>query len=144
MTSDLTVTVNDGGRADVAAGTIGEAVRRTVLACGSNTGDFSITLLDDEEIRAMNAEYLQRNHPTDVIAFSLGDADRPLGDVYLGYEQAVRQAGDAGVSLEEELTRLAIHGVLHVFGHDHPEGPERVESPMYELQERLVREVFGA
>lgn len=143
MTSDLTVTVNDGDRGDVAAGTIRDAVRRTVLACGANTGDFSITLLGDEEIRAMNAEYLERDHPTDVISFSLGDTDRPLADVYIGYEQAVRQAGDAGVSLEEELARLAIHGVLHVFGHDHPEGPERVESPMYELQERLVREVFG-
>jgi probable rRNA maturation factor len=65
-----------------------------------------------------------------------------LGDIYVGYDQATRQAEEAGVPLPEELARLAIHGTLHVLGHDHPEGPERLESAMFRLQEQLVRRVM--
>lgn len=142
MTTDLTVIVNAGDHADVPIDRIQDAVRRCVVACGGNAGDFSVTFLGDPEIRAMNAEYLDRDWPTDVISFSLGESERPLGDVYVGYDQAIGQAADAGVSRVEEMTRLAIHGVLHVLGHDHPDGPERIESPMYVLQERLVSEAF--
>jgi len=144
MTTDVAVIVNAGDHADVPVDTIRDAVRRCVVACGGHTGEFSVTFLDDADICAMNAEYLDRDWTTDVISFSLGDPERPLGDVYVGYDQAVAQAGEAGVSVAEEVTRLAIHGVLHVLGHDHPDGPERVDSPMFELQERLVSEVFRA
>ena len=65
-----------------------------------------------------------------------------VGDVYVGIEQAGRQAAEHGVPLDEELVRLAVHGTPHVVGHDHPEGPERLESPMFVLQERLVRDVM--
>lgn len=142
MSADLTVIVNVGSFHDVPEGTIRDAVRRAVMACGANAGEFSITLLDDDGIQALNEQYLGHDRPTDVISFSLGDDERPLGDVYLGYECAERQASEVGVALDEELARLAIHGVLHVFGHDHPEGADRVDSPMYALQERLVTELF--
>ena len=61
-----------------------------------------------------------------------------MGDVYLGVEQAARQAAEEGVPLAEELVRLAVHGTLHVLGHDHPEGEERLHSPMFVLQEEIV------
>jgi probable rRNA maturation factor len=142
MKTDLAVIVNAGDHADVPVDKIRDAVCRSVVACGRHTGEFSVTFLGDAEIRAMNAEYLDRDWATDVISFSLGEPAGPLGDVYVGYDRAVAQAGEAGVSVAEEVTRLAIHGVLHVLGYDHPDGPERVDSPMFELQERLVREVF--
>lgn len=71
------------------------------------------------------------------------DAGGPglLGDVYIGLPQAARQAREVEISLEEEVARLAIHGTLHVLGHDHPEGEDRSGSPMYELQERLLGDV---
>lgn len=105
--------------------------------------EISVTLLDDEAIRAMNRDYLGKDRPTDVIAFSLGDGDETLGDVYLGVDQARRQAEELSVDYVEELLRLAIHGTLHVLGHDHPEGDDRDDSPMYRLQERLLREVLA-
>jgi probable rRNA maturation factor len=49
-----------------------------------------------------------------------------------------------GVSLEEELLRVAIHGALHLLGHDHPEGPERIESPMFQKQEALLTQVLAS
>lgn len=105
-------------------------------------GEISLTLVSDPEIRRLNREYLDRDRATDVIAFTLGD-DPLLGDVYVGMERAVDQAVEAGVSIEEELVRLAVHGTLHVLGHEHPEGPDRLESAMFAVQERIVREVMA-
>ena len=119
------------------------AVRRTLDADGREA-EVSLTLVDDAEIKRLNREYLGRDRATDVIAFSLGSPEEPLGDVYVGADQARRQAKALGVPLTEELVRLAIHGTLHVLGHDHPEGDDRFASPMYVLQERLLCEVMEA
>lgn len=104
--------------------------------------EVSLALMDDAGITALNRDYLGKDRPTDVIAFSLGTDEAPLGDVYVGFEQASRQAVDHGVPLREELVRLAVHGTLHVLGHDHPDGDERLMSPMFVAQERLVRTVL--
>ena len=120
------------------------AVLHTAITEGRQTGEVSLTLLDDDAIRGLNERYLGHDRPTDVIAFSLGDGDELLGDVYLGLDQAIRQAREAGVDLAQELVRLAVHGTLHLLGHDHPEGADRADSPMFTLQERLVAEVMGA
>ncbi len=119
------------------------AVRAALAAEGVSDGEISLTLLDDDGIRAMNREYLDADRPTDVIAFALHDPEEPvLGDVYVGLAQASRQARDAGVDLDEELVRLAVHGTLHVLGWEHPEDEGREESEMYREQERLVRSVL--
>jgi len=120
-----------------------ESVLRALETSDHAEGEVSVTLVGDEDIRSLNRRYLDRDRVTDVIAFTLSTADEPLvGDVYIGYDQAVRQAGETGVELEQELVRLAVHGVLHVLGHDHPEGSERVESPMWALQEQLVAQIL--
>ena len=121
-----------------------EVAVRTALAAVGQQVEMSVTLVDDAEIERLNREYLGRDGVTDVIAFSLGSPEQKLGDVYVGADQARRQAEALGVPLREELARLAIHGVLHVLGHDHPEGDDRFASPMYVLQERLLEEVLEA
>lgn len=123
------------------------AVRHTWTAEGRGAGEVSLTLLDDDAIAGLNRTYLGRDGPTDVIAFSLGnpgDASSPVGDVYVGAAQAARQAREYGVTLEEELVRLTVHGTLHVLGYDHPEGEERLHSPMFVRQEELVRALLSA
>jgi probable rRNA maturation factor len=60
----------------------------------------------------------------------------------VGYEQAQRQSREASVPLDEELTRLAIHGTLHVLGYRHPEGEERLESEMFQRQEEILRQIL--
>jgi probable rRNA maturation factor len=108
------------------------------------TAEISVALVDDPSIAVLNERFHEREGPTDVLAFSLGDAVDVVGDVYVGFEQASRQAAELGVSMAEELVRLAVHGTLHVLGHDHPEDEGREVSPMFTLQERLVREAMGA
>jgi probable rRNA maturation factor len=102
--------------------------------------EISVTLLDDEGITRVNTEFLSHEGPADVISFPLRQPGLPLvGDIYIGLEQARRQAEDYGVSAEEELVRLVVHGILHVLGWEHPEGEERMDSAMYRRQEELVR-----
>jgi probable rRNA maturation factor len=124
-----------------------ELLRGGVLAAlhteGVEEAEFSLTFLDDGEIRTLNQQYLGLDRTTDVIAFSLHDRGDPiLGDVYVGYEQAQRQSREASVPLDEELTRLAIHGTLHVLGYRHPEGEERLESEMFQRQEEILRQIL--
>jgi probable rRNA maturation factor len=108
-------------------------------------GEFSVTFLDDADMKELNARWLGREYVTDVISFALQDeGEPPVGDIYVGREQAARQADDLGHPLDEELVRLVIHGTLHVLGHDHPEDAEESwRSPMFRLQEDLVRRVLA-
>lgn len=119
------------------------AARATLAAEDVVAGELSLTFLDDVAIRDVNRAWLGRDRPTDVIAFSLGDGehDAPMGDVYVGLERAMEQAAERGIEPAEELTRLVVHGTLHVLGHDHPEGETRTRSEMWRRQERLVREL---
>ena len=140
----IRVDVDLGGFADVPARLLEQGVLAACQRMGVSAGEFSIALLDDEEISQLNQAHLGHRGPTDVIAFALFEpGESPLGDVYLGFQQARRQAQREGVVLAEELVRLSIHGVLHVLGMQHPEAEEeRDGSLMYVLQEALVDEVL--
>lgn len=101
--------------------------------------ELSIAFVGDPTIAQLNEQFLGHSGPTDVISFALHQEDeRPLGDVYIGAEQAGRQAAELGVPLSEELLRLALHGVLHVLGYDHPDGEEREDTLMFRRQEELL------
>jgi probable rRNA maturation factor len=136
------VTVEAGSLGEVQEEALVAAVERTVSAEGRRLREVSVALLGDADIRALNREFLGHDRPTDVIAFALGEADDLVGDIYLGVDQARRQAEELGVPLAEELVRLAVHGTLHVLGYDHPEGEDRYDSPMFVVQERILRELL--
>lgn len=103
---------------------------------------FSVTFLEDEPIRALNREWLGHDWVPDVLSFRLEEGGGLVGDIYVGLDQAARQAAEAGVPGEEELVRLALHGALHVLGFDHPEDEEgRAASEQYRRQEAILREV---
>jgi len=97
-----------------------------------------ITLLSAAAMRRANRRATGRRGLTDVIAYALPQPDgRMLGDVYI-CSTAAAAAARNGVALNDELVRLAVHGTLHVLGYDHPEGPGRTRSRMWQLQERYV------
>lgn len=101
----------------------------------------SITFVTDRGIRALNRTHLRRSHLTDVIAFGFRSAGRKspiVGDIYVAADVARASAVANGVSVREELTRLVVHGILHVLGYDHPDSLARTRSPMWRKQERLV------
>jgi len=120
------------------------AVQAAAAAHEVGVGELSLTLLGDEGIAELNQRFIGHEGPTDVLAFALFEAGEvPVGDIYLGYDQALRQAQEHDVPLAQELARLAVHGTLHVLGEDHPAGAERTTSAMWLLQERIVSDLFS-
>lgn len=128
-----------------ALATGGEAGQATAGKAGpaagaeASRGEISVTFLPDAEMRELHRRFLGREATTDVLAFQLGEAGELLGDVYVGPEAAARSAEALGIPAREELLRLVIHGVLHLLGHEHPEGEDRVQSPMFRVQEEVLR-----
>lgn len=100
----------------------------------------TVTFVGPARMRALNREWKGHDTPTDVLSFALPAPDGSLvGDVYICPAVARRSAKELGISPREELTRLVVHGTLHVLGYDHPEGPGRTHSAMWKRQERYVR-----
>ncbi|HEV2038104.1 MAG TPA: rRNA maturation RNase YbeY [Candidatus Eremiobacteraceae bacterium] len=105
-------------------------------------GDVTVLVTDDHTMRGLNRRYRSKDATTDVLAFPLGDGlrrDEPWGDVVISYETARRQARRYGATIAEEMSRLLIHGLLHLCGHDHHERAQAAR--MHGLTRRLVREV---
>ena len=126
--------------------------KETLNALESPDGELSLSLVSDREITEINQRYLQRSHPTDVLAFSMGEGDfseinpHLLGDVVISVETAQRQADSKGHSLEEEICLLLIHGILHLFGYDHETPGSRAKTMRKKERElfRLMKEKFIA
>jgi probable rRNA maturation factor len=97
------------------------------LACPEGA-ELSVLIVDDEAIRVINRDYLQKDRPTNVISFSMREGEgveiQPalLGDVVISAETAARDAAEAGLPFESELYFLLLHGILHLLGFDHERG----------------------
>jgi len=85
----------------------------------------NITLTSDAEIKKLNKKYRQKDVPTDVLSFNvdetLPDGRFYLGDIVISRETAFRQAAASGHSLEQEISELVAHGMLHLQGIHHEE-----------------------
>ena len=139
---EVEVSVGEGVASPVAEARIADAVRHVLRARGVAAAEVSVALLGDAEMAALNEEYLGHEGPTDAITFALHEpGDPPLGDIYIGVQQAARQAPEFGASHAQEVLRLAVHGTLHVLGFTHPDGEERVECEMFRVQEQLLAEL---
>ncbi len=97
--------------------------------------ELSITFVDDRAMREFNEKYRGIKRTTDVLSFPQ-DVSRLLGDIIISTEAALRQAASFGHSLEEELNRLIIHGILHLLGYDHKKEQEALE--MRKKEKELV------
>ena len=128
-------------RIPVARARVARVADRVLRAEGVRHAALSIAFVSDRRIAALNWRHLGHRGPTDVISFSLAPAHpgAPLGgDIYIAPEVARRNAIAKARGAREELIRLVVHGVLHVLGHDHPEGEGRYDSAMWQRQEALV------
>jgi len=94
---------------------------------GASNPVVCVLLTTDEAIQALNAEHRGTDEPTDVLTFPAGDFPHaPLGDIAISVPYASRQAIARGVSLDQELAFLAIHGALHLCGLDDEDEDSRV------------------
>jgi probable rRNA maturation factor len=115
----------------------------------ANAYELSLRLTNNTEIQSLNAQYRNKNQPTDVLAFAALEVDSPqlppqiqlslplyLGDIVISVDTAHRQAQQQGHSLKTELAWLATHGLLHLLGWDHPD--EESLMAMLEQQSTLL------
>jgi probable rRNA maturation factor len=133
-----------GTRAPLSRQAVAEIARATMRREGVRNALLSIALVDRRTIARLNRRHLGHAGATDVISFGFERATRRdpvVGDIYIAPEIARANARARGAGARNELTRLVVHGVLHVLGYDHPDGDDRERSPMWRRQERLVRAV---
>lgn len=136
----------DGVRIPLARARVAGIAREVLHAEGVRDALLSIAFVTRARIAKMNREHLGHRGATDVISFGFQRVtkDTPVvGDVYICPEVARTRAEEHGVGLREELTRLVVHGTLHVLGHEHPEEGDREASPMWQKQEAHVRRLLA-
>jgi probable rRNA maturation factor len=94
-------------------------------ALDSPDSELSVVFVDDADISLLNRQYLNREGPTNVIAFPMQEGEYSginpnlAGDVVISVDTAERESGDAQMEIEERLDQLLVHGILHLFGYDH-------------------------
>ena len=97
-----------------------------VLNKEERNAEIRVVYVQDEEIQALNKKYLQHDYVTDVISFPLDEENGVVeGEVYVCIDQAKRQAEAHSVPVRREVSRLVIHGVLHIIGYDDATPDER-------------------
>ncbi len=82
----------------------------------------SISIADDKTIQELNKKYRDKDYATDVLSFNMDeehDGQYLLGDIIVNKDQAQRQASQFGNTLEEEISELVAHGMLHLLGVHH-------------------------
>lgn len=113
--------------------------------------EVGVVVTTDDEVHALNRQYLGHDYQTDVISFGMAEEgseefvtpeERPqyLGDVVISYDRAAEQAPEYGHGTEREVATLLVHGLLHLLGYDDATDAEREK--MHERQDALVRD-FG-
>jgi probable rRNA maturation factor len=115
--------------------------------------EVSVKFTNDEEVKALNAAYRNKNKPTNVLSFPMFEAEllEPLamadggevllGDVVLAKGVCASEAADKGVPVEEHAAHLVVHGTLHLLGYDHETSDDDAET--MEAVERKAMAALG-
>lgn len=103
----------------------------------------SVAFVSNASIARMNREFLGHSGATDVITFELGadtggDSGARIGDIYIAPAVVRANAVRHRVPIRTELTRVVVHGTLHVLGYTHDEDEQRTRGDMWRRQERIV------
>ena len=108
-------------------------MKRVLKDLAFHDAELSILFTDDQHITQLNSQYLEKDGPTNVLAFPMTDGPPPdikspmLGDVVISVDTAIRESDEVGEPLTETIFRLLIHGILHLLNYDHEGSPEEAK-----------------
>jgi len=109
---------------------------RAVTAIGNAESSATIAFVSDKTIRQLNRQFRGVDKETDVLSFPADD-ETNLGDVAISVDTAAAQANENGLTFNEEVAQLILHGLLHLSGYDH----ETDNGEMNRLELRLRRKL---
>jgi probable rRNA maturation factor len=140
------VILNRQRRYPIQVSSLNRFLLRLCRRLGISDKEFVVLLTNDRTIRRLNRGFRNQDKATDVLSFpghsspdqGLSFENGYLGDIIISVERAQRQALEKKHALERELQTLAIHGVLHLLGHDH----ETDNGQMRRKELRLRRELL--
>ena len=115
---------------------LNEVLKTIEQVIGQRSYDLSIAFVQERVIQKANRVYRGKNRVTDVLSFGLTPES---GELLICYSQARKQALDMRHSVRDEVTFLIVHGVLHLFGHDHERSSEKKK--MFALQEQILKKL---
>lgn len=115
-----------------------EAICQRALDAGAAqkdaTGEVAILLTGNAEIQGLNRDWRGKDKPTDVLSFPADPMDKPfLGDIAVAIGVTQDDAKTRDLSLDQHLSHLLIHGLLHLLGHDHKDDTEAAEMEALEI-----------
>ncbi|HEY6804367.1 MAG TPA: rRNA maturation RNase YbeY [Pyrinomonadaceae bacterium] len=105
-------------------------------AIGHHEALATIAFVSDKKIRELNRQFRGIDKATDVLSFP-SDEINELGDIAISVQTAARQANENGLTLDEEIAQLILHGLLHLSGYDH----ETDNGEMNKLELRLRKKL---
>ncbi|PLX99391.1 MAG: rRNA maturation RNase YbeY [Desulfuromonas sp.] len=129
----------------IAVENLEKVAHRILTDLGCPESELSVLVVDDDEIRAINRDYLNRDKPTNVISFAMQEGEGSelhpelLGDVVISADTAARDAAEADSPFVSELYFLLLHGILHLLGYDH----ERGTAQQALIMEEKEREIYA-
>ena len=100
-------------------------LRDVCISEGKNLAEVSYIFCSDDYLLEMNRQYLNHDYYTDVITFDYCEADDVSGDVFISIDRVSENAQSVGVSESEELHRVMVHGLLHLFGYHDKEAADK-------------------
>lgn len=110
---------------------------RAVEAVGKAGSSATIAFVSDRAMRQLNQQFRGVNKATDVLSFPAEDDESTLGDIAISVDTAAAQAKENGLTFDEEVAQLILHGLLHLSGYDH----ETDNGEMNRLELRLRRKL---
>lgn len=93
-----------------------EWVKAVAASYGKKVGEIAYIFVDDKKILNVNQQYLQHDYYTDIITFDYSDNDTISGDIFISLDTVRSNAEQIGTTYEQELSRVIIHGILHLCG----------------------------
>lgn len=97
----------------------------TIVNEGKIAGAINFIFCNDSYLLKINKKYLQHDFYTDIVTFNNSDKENEIsGDIFISYERVVENAGKLSESLENETSRVSIHGILHLIGYKDIESEE--------------------
>ena len=100
-------------------------------------GQLDIILCSDKYLLQMNKEHLSHDYYTDILTFDLSsNEEKGIGEIYISIDRVKENANNMGMGVDNELTRVIFHGVLHLCGHN--DSTKKLKEEIHKMEDSYL------